>query len=216
MLLAMTTPLLAAQVVTARSEATQTDEDNLAETEVRRLNAEEGQAFLNKDPKALERLWADDLGGDQSLEQAHDQTAGSRDGRVRLPGDHVFRSANVPNCEAYPSWDDSSQDPPACHQLLFGETLHEKFIPPLIRRAIGAQSIRLNQRDIKRHLVCFVTARQPPFAAVFETSRHGLREEEARRQSRLNNQRLTSLGYWGVICGFPSKRRRAGPPLRRY
>jgi len=61
MLLTMTAPLLAAQVVTSRSEATQTDEDKLAETEVRRLNAEEGQAFLNKDPKALERLWADNL-----------------------------------------------------------------------------------------------------------------------------------------------------------
>ena len=32
-----------------------------AEQEVRRLNAEEVQAFINKDPHAMERLWSDDL-----------------------------------------------------------------------------------------------------------------------------------------------------------
>jgi hypothetical protein len=46
----------------------------------------------------------------------------------------------------------------------------------------GALSIRLNPRDIMRHLVCFVTVPQPSFAAVFETPNHALREEEARTQ----------------------------------
>lgn len=32
-----------------------------AEEDVRRLNSEEVQAFLNKDPKTLARLWSDDL-----------------------------------------------------------------------------------------------------------------------------------------------------------
>jgi len=61
MLLTVTMLPLMAQVVAGRSAATQTEEDKLAEAEVRRLNAEEGQAFLNKDAKALDRLWSDDL-----------------------------------------------------------------------------------------------------------------------------------------------------------
>jgi hypothetical protein len=36
------------------------------------------------------------------------------------------------------------------------------------------QHIRLNQCEIKRHLVCFVTARQPSFEAVVETTSYGL------------------------------------------
>lgn len=42
----------------------------------------------------------------------------------------------------------------------------------------------LNQRDIKRYLVCFVRARQPSFGAVFERPSYALREEEARRRPR--------------------------------
>src|SRR6267378_1231673 len=34
---------------------------NPAEEEIRRLNVEENQAFLHKDPKTLARLWSDDL-----------------------------------------------------------------------------------------------------------------------------------------------------------
>ena len=40
----------------------------------------------------------------------------------------------------------------------------------------------IDQRDVKRHLVYFVTAPQPSFATVFGTPSHALREEEARRQ----------------------------------
>jgi ketosteroid isomerase-like protein len=61
MLLTMTVLPLMAQVAAGRSAVAQTEEDKLAEAEVRRLNAEEGQAFLNKDAKALDRLWSDDL-----------------------------------------------------------------------------------------------------------------------------------------------------------
>jgi uncharacterized protein (TIGR02246 family) len=35
--------------------------DNRAEEEVRRVNAEEVEAFLQKDPKAMARLWSDDF-----------------------------------------------------------------------------------------------------------------------------------------------------------
>ncbi len=38
-----------------------TGKDKKAEEEVRRLNDEEVQAFLQKDPKAMARLWSDDL-----------------------------------------------------------------------------------------------------------------------------------------------------------
>ncbi len=61
LLLTMTVLPLMAQVAAGRSEVSQTEEDKLAEAEVRRLSAEEGQAFLNKDPKTLDRLWSDDM-----------------------------------------------------------------------------------------------------------------------------------------------------------
>ena len=38
-----------------------TAKDKRAEQEVRQLNAEEGEAFLRKDPKAMARLWSDDF-----------------------------------------------------------------------------------------------------------------------------------------------------------
>lgn len=38
-----------------------TEADRAAEQEVRRLNGEEVQAFLQKDPKTMARLWSDDL-----------------------------------------------------------------------------------------------------------------------------------------------------------
>ena len=36
-------------------------QDKRAETEVRKLSAEEVEAFLHKDPKVMARLWSDDL-----------------------------------------------------------------------------------------------------------------------------------------------------------
>ena len=44
-----------------RNMLTQTDQNRRVEQEVRRLNAEETQAFLHKDAKALATLWSDDL-----------------------------------------------------------------------------------------------------------------------------------------------------------
>ncbi len=38
-----------------------TGKDNPAEEQVRRLNAEEVEAFLHNDPKTMARLWSDDL-----------------------------------------------------------------------------------------------------------------------------------------------------------
>ena len=38
-----------------------TEKDKRAEQEVRQLNAEEVQAFLQKDPKTMARLWSDDF-----------------------------------------------------------------------------------------------------------------------------------------------------------
>ncbi len=38
-----------------------TKNDNRAEEEVRRLNAEEVEAFLHNDPKVMARLWSDDF-----------------------------------------------------------------------------------------------------------------------------------------------------------
>ena len=38
-----------------------TSQANPAEEEIRRLNAEEPEAFLHKDPKTLARLWSDDF-----------------------------------------------------------------------------------------------------------------------------------------------------------
>jgi len=48
-----------------------------------------------------------------------------------------------------------------------------RWLSALLRNC-RPQSIRLNPRDIKRLLVCFVTARQPWSEAVFETPSHGL------------------------------------------
>lgn len=52
--------------VVALSFATQSaprisEQDRRAEAEVRRLNAEEVDAFLKRDPKSMARLWSDDL-----------------------------------------------------------------------------------------------------------------------------------------------------------
>jgi len=38
-----------------------TSKANPAEEEIRRLNAEEPEAFVHKDPKTLARLWSDDF-----------------------------------------------------------------------------------------------------------------------------------------------------------
>jgi uncharacterized protein (TIGR02246 family) len=49
-------------VLFASGQASQTTgKTNGAEEEVRRLNAEEVDAFLHKNPKAMARLWSDDL-----------------------------------------------------------------------------------------------------------------------------------------------------------
>lgn len=45
----------------AQATTDATEEYKRAEEEVRRLNAEEGQAFLHNDPKTLARLWSDDM-----------------------------------------------------------------------------------------------------------------------------------------------------------
>ncbi len=61
LLVTMTVPGLIAQMAASRSEVSKTEEDKRAEEEVRGLNVEEVQGFLNKDPKALDRLWSDDM-----------------------------------------------------------------------------------------------------------------------------------------------------------
>ncbi len=62
LLLTMTVLPLMAQVAASRSEVSKTEEeDKRAEEEVRGLNVEELQGFLNKDPKTLDRLWSDDM-----------------------------------------------------------------------------------------------------------------------------------------------------------
>lgn len=61
LLMLLTVTVLPLAQVAGRSAVSQTEQDKLAEAEVRRLNAEEEQAFLNKDPQALERLWSDDF-----------------------------------------------------------------------------------------------------------------------------------------------------------
>ena len=60
MLLASLTGV-AALFASAQASTDATEEDKRAEEEVRRLNVEENQAFLHKDPKTLARLWSDDL-----------------------------------------------------------------------------------------------------------------------------------------------------------
>jgi uncharacterized protein (TIGR02246 family) len=52
---------VAALFASAQASTDATEEDKRAEEEVRRLNVEETQAFLHKDPKTLARLWSDDL-----------------------------------------------------------------------------------------------------------------------------------------------------------
>jgi ketosteroid isomerase-like protein len=52
---------LATVFVSAQTLASTTEADKRAEQEVRRLNLEEGEAFLRKDPKTLARLWSDDF-----------------------------------------------------------------------------------------------------------------------------------------------------------
>ncbi|MGA9801683.1 MAG: nuclear transport factor 2 family protein [Terriglobales bacterium] len=48
-------------VLLAQTTGSATSNDKKAEEEVRRLNDEEIEAFLQKDPKAMARLWSDDL-----------------------------------------------------------------------------------------------------------------------------------------------------------
>jgi uncharacterized protein (TIGR02246 family) len=54
--LVMGVPVLMAQTTSAPNP-----NDQKAEEEVRRLNNEEVEAFLHKDPKAMARLWSDDF-----------------------------------------------------------------------------------------------------------------------------------------------------------
>ena len=56
---ALLTSSLAALFAYAQAPATTADRQ--AEEEVRHLNAEETQAFLDKDSKVMDRLWSDDL-----------------------------------------------------------------------------------------------------------------------------------------------------------
>ena len=44
-----------------QAAATDTQEDKHMEEEIRRLNGEEVDAFLHKDPQAMARLWSDDF-----------------------------------------------------------------------------------------------------------------------------------------------------------
>jgi ketosteroid isomerase-like protein len=44
-----------------QATATATQENKHAEEEIRRLNSEELDAFLHKDPQAMARLWSDDF-----------------------------------------------------------------------------------------------------------------------------------------------------------
>ena len=57
------TSLTDASAVIASSQEGQisTKMNNIAEEEVRKLNNEEVEAFIHKDPKAMARLWSDDL-----------------------------------------------------------------------------------------------------------------------------------------------------------
>jgi uncharacterized protein (TIGR02246 family) len=57
--LLLTSLTSAAAVVALTSPATR--EDKQAEETVRKLNAEEVEAFLHKDPKAMAHLWSDDF-----------------------------------------------------------------------------------------------------------------------------------------------------------
>jgi len=52
---------VAALVVRSHTIANQPDEDQKAEQEVRRLNNQECEAFINKDNKTLAQLWSDDF-----------------------------------------------------------------------------------------------------------------------------------------------------------
>jgi ketosteroid isomerase-like protein len=52
---------VSALLAVGQTMSPQTDENRLVEQEVRRLNAEETQAFLHRDAKALATLWSDDL-----------------------------------------------------------------------------------------------------------------------------------------------------------
>ena len=53
--------LLGIWALFASAQVTPTTEDKLAEQEVRRLNAEEVEAFVHNDPKTMAQLWSDDL-----------------------------------------------------------------------------------------------------------------------------------------------------------
>jgi len=53
--------LVAALCVSAQVSSQTTEKDTQAADDVRRLNAEEVEAFLHRDPKAMGRLWSDDL-----------------------------------------------------------------------------------------------------------------------------------------------------------
>ena len=81
-----------ARFVLGRNMLTQTDQNRRVQQEVRRLNAEETQAFLHKDAKALATFWSDDLVVTNPLNKFVNQAAGFGDDRFRLVGDHVLRA----------------------------------------------------------------------------------------------------------------------------
>jgi len=53
--------MLGFTLATASGQAGSANQQSPAEQEVRRLNAEEVQAFVRNDPKAMARLWSDDF-----------------------------------------------------------------------------------------------------------------------------------------------------------
>jgi hypothetical protein len=71
-----------------------TTNDKLAEQEVRRLNAEEVEAFVHNDPKAMARLWSDDFVVTNPLNKFVNKQQVLAKGGIRLLGDPFLRPAD--------------------------------------------------------------------------------------------------------------------------
>ena len=69
-----------------------TSKANPAEEAIRRLNAEEPEAFLHKDPKTLARLWSDDFVVTDPLNKFVNKRQVL--GMVESPGDYFLRPAD--------------------------------------------------------------------------------------------------------------------------
>jgi hypothetical protein len=87
--------LVCTGVLFAQAQMSQpSSNSNPAEEEIRRLNVEEPEAFLHKDPKTLARLWSDDFVVTNPLNKFVNKQQVLGMVEIRFHSDHRLRPAD--------------------------------------------------------------------------------------------------------------------------